>query len=96
MNQYIDVTWKHQNLGDPIRLVSELGDDRFELRKLEFFLDGAVDASDGSRETSRTRLGLAAVPSLGEINQDTQFEASGITQDAFEGLWLQHAVPATR
>lgn len=96
MKQYIDVIWKHQNLCDPIRLVLELGDDRFELRKLEFFLDGTVDASDGDHETSRTRLGLAAVPSLDEINQDTQFEASAMTRGAFESLWAQHALPATR
>ena len=92
--QYIDVLWKHQDNEDPIRLVSELGEDRSELRKLEFFADGTVDAADNERETPRTQLGIADVPSLEEINQDPQFEGSAITVDAFEAMWLEHACPA--
>jgi hypothetical protein len=60
--QYIDVLWKHQDLEDPIRLVSELGDDGSESRKLEFFSDGTVDAAGHDLETSRTRLGTGACP----------------------------------
>jgi hypothetical protein len=74
--------------------VSELGDGRFEVRKLEFFPDGTVDAADSSVETQRTRLGVGAVPPLDEINQDPQFEASAITEAAFEAMWLEHARPA--
>ncbi len=92
--QYIDVLWKHQDDEDPVRLMSELGADRSELRKLEFFRDGTVDAADGARETSRTRLGIGAVPPLDEINRDPQFEGSSITQDAFEAMWIEHARPA--
>lgn len=92
--QYIDVLWKHQGDEDPVRLVSELGVDRSESRKLEFFRDGTVDVADDGRETPRTRLGIGAVPSLDEINQDPQFEGSAITEDAFEALWLEHARPA--
>ncbi|MDP9993864.1 hypothetical protein J2W28_004434 [Variovorax boronicumulans] len=91
--QYIDVLWKHQDHEDPVRLVSELGEDRSELRKLEFFPDGTVDAADSARETPRTRLGIGAVPS-DEINQDQQFEALAITEEAFEAMWLEHARPA--
>ncbi|CAN7480240.1 hypothetical protein LJR260_004367 [Variovorax paradoxus] len=93
--EYIDVLWKHLDNEYPVRLVSELGEDRFELRKLEFFADGTVDAASGDRETERTRLGLVAVPPLGEINQDQQFEGSAISQGEFEALWLQHARPET-
>lgn len=92
--QYIDVLWKHTDNEDPVRLVSELGEDRCELRKLEFFPDGTVDAADSKRETPRTRLGVGAVPSMDEINHDPQFEASAITEEAFEALWLEHARPA--
>lgn len=96
IKKYIDVIWKHHNLEYPVRLVSELGDDRSELRKLEFFPDGTVDAADSDRETLRTRLGIGAVPPLDEINQDPQFEALAITEEAFEALWLQYAGPATQ
>jgi hypothetical protein len=92
--QYIDVLWKHHDNEDPVRLVSELGADRSALRKLEFFPDGTVDAADSNPETPRTRLGIGAVPSLDEINQDRQFEAAAITEEAFEAMWLEHARPA--
>lgn len=92
--QYIDVLWKHPDNEDPVRLVSELDEDRVELRKLEFFADGTVDAADSNRETPRTRLGIGAVPSLDAINHDWQFEASVITEEAFEAMWLEHARPA--
>jgi hypothetical protein len=92
--QYIDVLWKHQNDEDPVRLVSELGADRSELRKMEFFRDGTVDTADNGHETARTRLGIGAVPPLDEINQDPQFEGSAITKDAFDAMWLEHARPA--
>ena len=89
--QHIDVLWKHQSDEYPIRLVSELGEDRSELRKLEFFRDGTVDAADSSRESPRTRIGIGAVPPLDEINQDPQFEGSAIAEGAFEAMWLEHA-----
>ena len=89
--QYIDVLWKHQSDEDPTRLVSEIGLDRSELRKLEFFRDGTVDAADSGRESPRTRLGIRAVPPLDEINRDPQFEGSAITEVAFEAMWLEHA-----
>ena len=54
--EYIDVLWKHRGDEYPVRLVSELGEDRFELRKLEFFADGTVDAAFGDRETERTQI----------------------------------------
>ncbi|SDY96635.1 hypothetical protein SAMN04515617_13711 [Collimonas sp. OK242] len=88
--EYIDVLWKCQSSENPYRLVSELGDDRFELRKLEFFADGTVDAAGGDRETERTMLGVAAVPPLSEINMDEQFEGANITRDVFEALWLKY------
>lgn len=93
--EYIDVLWKHQDKEYPIRLMSELDEDRFELRKLEFFADGTVDAASGDQETERTRLGVVAVPSLEEINHDRQFEGRVIGQGEFEALWLEHARPDT-
>src|SRR5258708_6646309 len=89
--EYIDVLWKHQVEHDPVRLLSELDASRIERRKLEFFKDGIVDAADGNVETERTRLSVEAVPSLGDINRDPQFEGSTITREAFEAQWLQHA-----
>jgi len=88
---YISVAWIHNNSSDPIRLVSELDDERFERRKLEFFADGTVGAASGDFEDAGTRLGVAAVPPLSEINEDPQFEGVELTQAEFEGLWQKFA-----
>jgi len=79
---------------DPVRLVSELGDDRYERRKLEFFRDGTVDVADSRGETSRTILGLVAVPTVAEINEEPEFEAVTISAAEFEALWLVYARPS--
>ncbi len=86
--EYIDVIWKHSHKDEPIRLISELGTDRFELRKLQFFRDGTVEFADVNRETPRTGLGLVAIPSLDEINADDEFEATILSETEFEAMWL--------
>jgi hypothetical protein len=89
--EYIDVLWKNQPDEYPYRLVSELGEDRSELRKLEFFADGTVEVADQNRTTGQTMLGIGPIPSIAEINADSQFEGALIGKDAFEALWVRHA-----
>jgi hypothetical protein len=40
--QYIDVKWLHSHPEETIHLVSEIGPDRYETRKIEFWSDGRV------------------------------------------------------
>ncbi|MEM5314798.1 hypothetical protein [Paraburkholderia sp. JHI869] len=86
----IDVEWKHDFAAEPVRLVSVLDPDRYELRKLEFFRDGRVGFSDGKRSALGTQLGTLPVPELYAINADSQFEAKEVTLEAFETLWSLH------
>jgi hypothetical protein len=72
--EYISVVWKHSSTSDPVRLVSELDEERYERRKLEFFADGTVGAAGDDFEDARTQLGIVAVPALSEINEDAQFQ----------------------
>lgn len=88
--QYIDVQWFHESTQHPIRLASELDDERFERRKLEFFQDGKVSAANREHSSGDTRLGEAPVPTLEKINHDPQFRAE-ITGEEFELLWDKHA-----
>ncbi|WGS43412.1 hypothetical protein LFL97_07775 [Burkholderia sp. JSH-S8] len=83
----IDVAWKHTHEEEPIRPVSVLDGDRYEVRKLEFFRDGSVGFADTTRSPLGTRLGTVPVPSLIEINADPEFEAQEITLEVFEALW---------
>ncbi len=88
---FIDVAWKHDFEADPIRLVSQLDNQRYEVRKLEFFRDGRVGYADGHKSTMGTQLGKLPVPPLIEINSDVQFDARIIESTLFNHLWSKHA-----
>ena len=88
---YIDVQWFHNFESEPIRLVSELNEDRLETRKLEFFRDGKVGFASASSSSSGTDLGLMDVPMLAEINLDPQFRGVEISANEFEVLWEKYA-----
>jgi hypothetical protein len=89
--RYIDVTWKHEEADEPVRLVSEIGLDEYETRKLEFFIDGTVGFASSSSHSSDTRLGEDVVPSIADINDDAEFEGVEITKIKFEELWIAYA-----
>ncbi|WP_334068730.1 DUF6881 domain-containing protein [Burkholderia cepacia] len=92
---FIDVEWVHDFESEPIRLVSQLDNERYEVRKLEFFRDGRVGYADGHKSAMGTQLGKRPVPLLDEINSDAQFDARSIESTYFERLWCQHAPGAS-
>jgi hypothetical protein len=82
---YFKCKWKHDSKDEPVLLLSELDDERWELRKIEVFRDGRIGwAGPGTEESSTTRLGEVATPALAEIAADPQFEPSEITKEEFE------------
>jgi len=85
--EYIDIQWHHKNANDPVRLVSELDAERFEVRKLEFFADGRVGHACESSESHGTMLGELPDPLLSEITMDPQFTGGHIGAEEFEQLW---------
>jgi len=85
------VLWLHTHSEEPFRLVSELDDQRHEIRKLEFFANGLVGCATEETETQTTGLSTVPVPSLEEINEDPQFRGTSIEKEAFEALWRLHA-----
>jgi hypothetical protein len=89
--EYIDVLWMHPHDSEPMRLASELDQNRMEVRKLEFFSDGRVGFASVDVSIYGARLGEVPAPSLDEINQDPQFRGVSITGLAFEELWRVHA-----
>ena len=92
--RYVDVEWIHGLEDEPFRLVSEIGDDHFELRKLEFFRNGNLGFASGESHTENTMLGVVEVPPLQEINSDKEFQGKGISKQEFELLWQKY-VPAS-
>ena len=87
MSTYIKVAWLHELLGEPVMLYSELGDERYETRKVEVFDDGHMDWANASRETGATGLGEIPVPGLAELGADSQFVPQEISAEEFEAVW---------
>jgi hypothetical protein len=90
--QYIDVVWLHECGEDPVRITSEMDDERYEVRKLEFFRDGAVCFASATLVMGDTMLSAVPVPPLEEINSDPQFQGVSMSASEFEELWVRHAL----
>jgi hypothetical protein len=85
--KYIRVQWLHESPADPVLLISELDDSRWETRKVEIFADGSRGWAMQGEERGETRLGLVPVPPTGEIATDPQFLIEEITREQFEAVW---------
>ena len=84
---YICVHWSHDFPTEPVWLYSELDDDRWEVRKVYVFPDGAWERADRDHNTDRVELSWVQVPDLEEIASDPQFEPRKISRDEFEKAW---------
>jgi hypothetical protein len=87
--KYVRVEWKHERPGYPIVLYSELDDARWEVRKVEVFLDGRRGYASADASSGTTELGLAPIPELAEIAQDPQFDVTAITEEEFNEAWTR-------
>lgn len=85
--RYIRVHWLHNLPDEPIDLWSELDDQRYETRKIEYFPDGSVGFASHQESVGGTRLGKIPIPSLSDIAKDTQFKPQVVTKDLFEERW---------
>ena len=88
--KYIDVEWLHSDDDYPIRLVSELDAQRNEVRKLEFFRDGAVGFASANTSKESTTLSAESIPPLSEINAQHEFIGKSVSSEEFEALWVLH------
>lgn len=87
--RYIDVRWIHDNQADPVRFMSELDQDRYETRKLEFFMDGSIGFAHVADASLAVELGTVQVPSLDAINAHPGFSGTEISSAAFEAAWRE-------
>ncbi|REG50447.1 hypothetical protein B0G80_6879 [Paraburkholderia sp. BL6669N2] len=62
---FIDVAWTHGFETEPIRLVSQLDNERYEIRKLEFFRDGRVRIRRRPQFGNGNSAWKAAGPTIG-------------------------------
>lgn len=85
--RYVKVAWVHEFADDPVLYLSELGDDGYETRKVQFYRDGRSEWADESFETATVGLSEIPFPPLEEISSQPEFTAQVITPEEFEHAW---------
>lgn len=85
--KYVKVKWRHRLPEEPVLLYSELDDARYEVRKVEVYLDRRQGYASVSESSGGTRLGEDPLPELPEIASDAQFEPEEISKHEFEEVW---------
>lgn len=86
---YFACRWHHNDGDSPIDLYSEIDDSRWEVRKVECFLDGRMHFADAQEYSGDTRLGEVPLPPLEEIANDPEFSPREIDKAAFEIIWRE-------
>jgi hypothetical protein len=87
--RYQRVVWHHDFDDEPVVLWSQIGDDHFERRKVDEYRDGRLDYADENASTGSTLLGDQPVPPLDQINTDSEFSGTAISQFEFEQAWAR-------
>ena len=91
--KYIYVEWIHNFIDEPIILISELDENRFETRKIEIYKDGRVGFAINDIEVLNAGLGIVPVPCIDEIASESEFSPKEITKDEFEKFWNDKVLP---
>ena len=86
--EYLKVRWIHEHPNEPVVLMSELDEDRYEVRKVEVFADGRIGFASTDQSSGETILGETAIPSPEEIASDPQFVVEVFDAQHFEEVWL--------
>ena len=85
--RYVKVGWAHNLVDEPVLYFSELGDDGYETRKVQFYRDGRAEWADESFETATVGLSEIPFPPLEEISSQPEFTAQVIAPEEFERAW---------
>ncbi len=85
--RYIRVLWHHDCPDDPIELYSEIGDDGWEVRKVELYRDGRYGRASSEGSTASTGLSDERIPDIAEIGALEEFTPNEISADEFETVW---------
>lgn len=92
---YLKVRWLHELEEEPIIMLSELDDDRYEVRKIEIFADGHIGFASEELEVGGTMLGELPAPFADEIAADPQFVVEDLNAEEFEAAWANATTKRT-
>ncbi|MFF3762655.1 DUF6881 domain-containing protein [Streptomyces sp. NPDC001922] len=85
--QYWRVRWTHDFDVEPVTLYNEIGDDGYEVRKVQEYRDGRLLKADASHECADIGLGEIPVGPIEDVRAQPEFSADVIDRAAFEEAW---------
>ncbi|MEV6285894.1 hypothetical protein [Kribbella sp. NPDC051770] len=85
--KYVKVAWNHDFVDEPVLYLSELGDDGYETRRVQFYRDGRAEWADRDHEATTVGLSEIPFPALEEISSRPEFDAGPIGAEEFELAW---------
>jgi hypothetical protein len=91
--QYWKVDWLHDFPTEPIRFYSEVGDDGYEVRKVQHYRDGRELKTDDSHEFAEIGVSEVPVGAIEDVQSQPEFSASLISREEFEQAWASAAWP---
>ncbi|MFG2023820.1 DUF6881 domain-containing protein [Streptomyces sp. NPDC048825] len=87
--EYWKVDWLHEFQSEPIRFYSEIGEDGYEVRKVQLYRDGRKLKTDALHESGEIGLSEIPVGSIEDVSSQPEFSACVISREEFEREW-QH------
>ena len=84
---YWKVIWHHDFDSEPVVLYNEIGEDGYEVRKVEEHRDGRLAWADETREVGGARLGEIPVGPIEDVQAQAEFSAFVTTKEQFEAMW---------
>jgi hypothetical protein len=87
--RYLYIKWVHKDPGSPVHIYSEIGNDGYEMRRMEIWANGRKGFADANEEVGGTALSSMAIPSLSEIAAQPEFQPKQIVAEDFHKLWLK-------
>lgn len=86
---YWEVHWLHDFEAEPVAFFSAIGEDGYEVRKVQEYRDGRRLRTDAQHESGDVWLSEIPVGSINDVQSQPEFTARTITQDEFEEVWRQ-------
>lgn len=85
--RYLKARWHHEFPDEAVFWFHELDEHGRETRKVVVFRDGRKERAGPAEETPYAILSSEPVPSVDEINAESEFQAEEIGQAEFEEVW---------
>ncbi|WP_253915898.1 hypothetical protein [Streptomyces sp. NRRL S-31] len=79
--------WLHDFESEPTGFYSEIGDDGYEVRKVQRYRDGRQLRADSSHETAEIGLSEIPVGHIEDVANQPEFAARLISREEFEQAW---------